>query len=179
MSDEITAMLGVARAHDFASFRQALATFSLPGQNMTYADAAGNIGKVYAVHVPDRKGAMPADLVVSPQAADRIWAKTYTALDLPARCNPPAGFIASANNRPESEVGVGHLFSPEDRAQRMATVVTTRGRLDIGAVMAVQRDVFVASSLALRDAILAKIETAGLRASLAGAEAMLIAELTD
>ena len=45
-SDEVTAMLEVARARTFAEFRAAFRGFALPAQNMLYADSEGNIGQV-------------------------------------------------------------------------------------------------------------------------------------
>ena len=51
-SDEIGAMLAVSRARTFDEFRAAFDGFAVPGQNMLYADADGNIGRVLAVRLP-------------------------------------------------------------------------------------------------------------------------------
>ena len=98
-SDEVTAMLKVACARDFDEFRSAFASFSVPGQNMLYADAKGNLGQVMAVQVPDRQSA-PKDLVIEASDAERSWQTLRDATTLPAMVNPEEGFIASANNRP-------------------------------------------------------------------------------
>ena len=45
-------MLAVSRARSFAQFRAAFESFAVPGQNMLYADADGNIGRVLAVRPP-------------------------------------------------------------------------------------------------------------------------------
>jgi penicillin amidase len=176
-SDEISAMLGVARAEDFGQFRAALATFSMPAQNMLFADTAGNIGKVYAVQVPDRRGPPPADVILEPAQAARIWRETFSATDLPTVYNPAAGFIASGNNRPPDDVAVGFFFSPDDRVDRMAGLIGDRRDIGVADVVDWQRDVYVGSSVALRDAIIGRIETLGLDAAAPPAERALIAEV--
>ena len=54
-SDELAALLGLARATDWWSFTAALERFGSPEQNVVYADAAGNIGYRLAGHVPVRR----------------------------------------------------------------------------------------------------------------------------
>jgi penicillin amidase len=157
-SDEVTAMLAVARAGDFEEFRQAFASFAVSAQTMLYADRNGTIGKVFAAHVPDRSGPPPADMVLTPAASDALWARMQTVQTLPAIVNPGEGFLASANNRPTvAGADVGYFFSPDDRVQRMAQLVNANGRLDIDALRDLQRDVYVESSVALRDTIVQRI----------------------
>lgn len=176
-SDEIGAMLGVARATDFAGFRDALAGFAMPGQNMLYADAAGNIGKVYAVRVPDRRGPPPADVVLTPAEAAPIWRQTFGAGELPVVYNPPAGFIASANNRPPADVPAGYFFSPDDRVQRLGALVDAQPQIAIADVAGFQQDVYVASSVALRDALVRRIDALGLGEPTAARERRLLQRL--
>jgi Protein related to penicillin acylase len=178
VSDEISAMLAVARAGDFAAFRAALGGFSLPGQNMLYADAAGHIGRVFAVHVPDRGGPPPVDVVVTPGDASLIWSRVRTADDFPAVLDPPEGFIASANNRPpDPHVSVGYFFSPDDRVRRMRQLLAESATVDVETVMQFQRDVYVDSSVALRDAIITQIGAAGIDAQLNEDERRFVGEL--
>lgn len=160
-SDEVTAMLKVARARDFQEFRSAFASFSVPGQNMLYADAKGNIGQVMAVQVPDRQSA-PKDLVIEPSDADRSWQALRDATTLPAMMNPEEGFIASANNRPRNgAANVGWFFSPDDRVRRMAALVAENGTLGVEQVKAMQRDVHVGSSAELNSVLVRKMRDVG------------------
>lgn len=176
-SDEVSAMLGVARAGSFEEFRAAFARFAVPGQNMLYADAAGNIGRVLAVRVPDRGGAPPADLILSPEAGERTWQTLRDAEDLPATLNPPEGFIASANNRPRADgADVGWFFSPEDRIERMAALLDDAGRVDATQVKAWQRDVHVNSSAELNRVLVDALRTSGVTET-ATPEARLVYEL--
>lgn len=158
-SDEIGAFLGVAKATDFEEFRRALASFSVPGQNMLYADAAGNIGQVMAVRVPERNGPPPEDMIVSEARAAALWSHLRDANDLPRAFNPPQGFLASANNRPRTdEVAVGAFFSPDDRVLRMAELVGATRTIALDDLKAIQQDVFVRSSLELRNVWLERMQ---------------------
>jgi penicillin amidase len=123
-SDEVSAMLAVARARDFAGFRAAFEGFAVPGQNMLYADAKGNIGQVMAVRLPVRNGAPPADVILDPAAREKHWASLRGVADLPFSLNPAKGYLVSANNRPaDTDIHVGYFFSPDDRVERMAELL--------------------------------------------------------
>ena len=167
-SDEIGAMLAAARARNFDEFRAAFETFAVPGQNMLYADAAGNIGQVMAARLPLR-GGPPADLALDPALHDAAWGAMRGAADLPFAYNPEAGFLASANNRPSAHgMPVGFFFSPDDRVARMAEVVESGAPVDIDTLKALQRDVHMTSADALRRLFLAKLDAAGLAAAAQG-----------
>lgn len=169
-SDEISAMLAVSRARSFDEFRQAFATFSLPAQNMIYADAKGNIGQLMAVQLPARDTAAPVDMTTLPQKSDADWSRIVGGLELPFSYNPEKGFLASANNRPTAatDIRIGYFFSPSDRVTRMAEIVETSGGMGLDSVRALQQDVAMPSSLALRDAFLQALAAAGLGAQAPG-----------
>jgi penicillin amidase len=161
-SDEVGAMLAVSRARNFDEFRAAFRNFSVPGQNMLYADHAGNIGQVMAVHCPDRNGA-PRDVIVDPAVADDAWARMRGVMDLPFSLNPHQGFLVSANNRPASaDVRVGYFFSPVDRAQRMTDIIGANSRIGIDEIKSLQRDVHMASAAKLKHLFLTKLREIGL-----------------
>lgn len=160
-SDEVTAMLRVNRAGSFAEFRSALDGFHVPGQNMLYADVDGHIGQVMAVKLPVRPTTPPEDLLASPAESDRRWQSFVTAQDLPAAYDPPTGFLASANNRPaEAEVAVGWHFSNDDRIVRLREILSRDGSVTPDELMSLQRDVYMPSAVALRDALLARVDAA-------------------
>ncbi len=178
VSDEIGAFLGVAQASDFEQFRAALASFAVPGQNMLYADAAGNIGQVMAVRAPARNGPPPADMIIAPERAAALWAVLRDATTLPVAFNPPQGFLASANNRPRADgVAVGAFFSPDDRVLRMAELIGAARPIGLDDLKAVQQDVFVRSSLALRDRWLERMAAFGIVAGASDEERRLLDDL--
>ena len=173
-SDEIGAMLAVSRARDFAGFRAAFDRFAVPGQNMLYADAGGNIGQTMAVRLPARSGA-PADIVVDREAHDAAWGEMRNGADLPFGLNPERGFLVSANNRPaETDVPVSFFFSPDDRVRRMTALLEGTANVPVEALKALQRDVYMASSAALRDLFVARLDALGMTAAAdaRGAEAI-------
>ena len=172
-SDEISAMLAVSRAGSFDEFRQAFAGFSLPAQNMIYADAKGNIGQLMAVQLPARDDGQPSDMVTEPQASDAAWSSIVGSLQLPFSYNPEKGFLASANNRPTeaADIRIGYFFSPSDRVSRMAELVRTNGRMSLDAARALQQDVVMPSSLSLRKAFLAALAAAGVEPGTPGLSA--------
>ena len=161
-SDEIGAMLAVSRARTFAEFRAAFESFAVPGQNMLYADADGNIGRVLAVHLPSRNGP-PADIALDTALHDASWSAMRTAADLPHSYNPEAGYLVSANDRPPAtSVPVGFFFSREDRVDRMHALVGAARPVDVETLKAVQQDVYMASSVKLRDLFVARLDALGM-----------------
>lgn len=183
-SDEITAMLRMSQAQDFAGFRAALDGSHVPGQNMVYADAAGHIGQVMAVKLPDRSPVPPADLLVPAAVADGRgrdrdpWATTVTAGTLPAAFDPPSGFVASANNKPaDADVAVGWHFSNDDRIARLRDLLSGTGRVTVGDLRALQQDVYMESAVALRDLLLGKL--GAVSRELTPDQTNLVAEIRD
>lgn len=156
-SDEIGAMLAVSRARNFEAFQSALDGFAVSAQNMLYADRAGHIGQVMAAHLPQRPKPPPADVVQPPESA-RAWTDLATAADLPYALDPERGFLASANNQPaETPFWLGNFYAADDRIQRLNERLAANGRITLADLGNLQRDVFVASSLVLRDAILGRV----------------------
>ncbi len=163
-SDEISAMLEASRARSFPAFRKAFAAFSLPAQNMIYADARGNIGEIMAVRLPARDRKTPADITTSAEASDTDWSRILTSPELPYSYNPAKGFLASANNWPTDagDIRIGYFFSPGYRVRRMAELVEEHGLMSMQDAGDQQRDVALSASLALRDAFLHQLAAAGL-----------------
>lgn len=151
-SNELGALLGVARATDFDQFSTALSTFGVSPQNMVYADRHGNIGQLMAAILPARPAQRPADLVLPLAAAD-TWSRRVNCLALPREHNPPAGFVASANNRPTQapDVLVSCFFSPEDRVNRLRQVLSGQQLIDKATLLSLHTDVYSPSAIALRD----------------------------
>ena len=178
-SDEIGAMLAVGRARDFAEFRAAFESFAVPGQNMLYADAAGNIGQVMAVRLPQRDGAPPDDVIFAAGERRGAWQAMRGVAELPFSLNPERGFLVSANNRPaETGLGIGYFFSPDDRVARM-TEILANANVGLDQVMALQRDVYMPSSVALRDVLLARLRESGLVAKAGATGAEVVRRLSD
>jgi penicillin amidase len=147
-SDEVTAMLAVNRARNWHEFSEALDGFSVPGQNMLYADTKGHIGKRMAVHLPRRATFPSRDLVLSPDR-QQGWDYPVTGAELPHQLDPPQDFIASANERPpECGVFIGHQFSRPDRRRRLDHLISATRNATVATAIYFQRDVHWAQGLA-------------------------------
>ena len=161
-SDEMTAMLRVNAARNWDEFQAALTGFAISPQNMVYADVEGNVGMVMATHLPARAPDLPDD-IVRPVEDAAAWDRIVTSAELPSTFNPPGGVIGSANNRPApSEVPVGYFFSPSDRIDRIYALLGDDEAVDVDRLAALQQDVYMASAVALRDALVERAEAAGL-----------------
>jgi penicillin amidase len=161
-SDEMTAMLRVNQARDWDGFRAALEGFSISPQNFLFADVKGNIGQVTATHLPKRSKELPADLV-RPLSDAAAWNETLTSRDLPAAYNPASGFLASANNRgAEASVPIGYFFSADDRVTRLQQLVGPMAKVTANDLKRVQMDTYSVSSVAMRDAFVARARAARL-----------------
>lgn len=160
-SDEMTAMLGVNRAHDWREFRQALEGFALSSQNFVYADAQGHIGQVTATQLPARPNTPPPD-IVRPLSDAAAWQQIVTSKDLPSIYDPPQGFVASANNRPaEASIRIGYFFSANDRIQRLQALLGARTDWTAEDLKRLQLDTYSRSAVGLRDALKARLAAAG------------------
>ncbi len=141
-TDEMTALLRLNRARSWDEFRDALDGFALPGQTMLYADMAGRIGQVTAVHLPRRRLEPPVDLVLPADPEHQAWAALVTGKSLPWRVDPPEGYIVSANNRPPAAAWpIGYFFSTDERARRMAALLNGTAPVDAEALRRLQLDV--------------------------------------
>jgi penicillin G amidase len=157
-SDEISAVLAINRARNIAELQQAAEALAVPGQNLVFADRDGRIGHLRAAWLPRRSAGRPGDLV-SPPAAAAAWARLANAADLPAETDPARGFVVSANDRPPvGEVPIGWFFAPDDRADRLCTLLRACERIGFAEQAALQADVAAPRLLALRDRIAAALD---------------------
>lgn len=156
-SDEIGAMLAVAKAENWEMFRSALGGFAVSGLNMVFAGSEGRIAHCMAAHLPRRPAEYPTDLVLSPEAV-KNWDDIVAGRDLPTRIDPPDGFVASANERPpRSDFPLGFFFAPNDRAQRLAVLLGGAGKLATDDLKRLQQDVLAPGVLPLRDLLLHRL----------------------
>lgn len=94
----LRAILRLNMAQGWDEFTEALADWTVPAQNVTYADADGNIGYVLAGAVPMRRhtlGLLPAP----GWDGAHEWAGLVPPTELPRVFNPASGKIVTANNK--------------------------------------------------------------------------------
>jgi penicillin amidase len=172
-SDEITAMLGVMRAHDLGAFRRALEDFGVSGQSFLYADTRGRIAQLKAARLPCRPARPPEDLTVTPAQVHESWARTVTAAELPAVIDPPEGFTASANDPGlQGEVPTGWFYGDRDRIARLRELLGDGRVVTAGDLVQMQQDTERPSARRLR-AVLLRLAAAARRPEARRAHAIL------
>lgn len=138
------AVMDYDRAQNWQQFRDALKQFNIAGQNFVYADIDGNIGYQLTGLWPIRAkgdGLLP----VPGWTNDYEWTGFIPFEDLPTAYNPPANFIATANNQqaPSSATFyIGKEFDPGWRAERITQRLTDKSKLSLQDLGNIQTDVF-------------------------------------
>jgi penicillin G amidase len=93
----LTALLGMNRAGDVQSFREALGPWQVPTFSLVFADVEGNIGYQTTGRIPLRKhwerGYRPG------WDPEHQWQGLIPFEGMPRAENPTRGFVATANNR--------------------------------------------------------------------------------
>jgi penicillin amidase len=88
----------INRARDWAGFRDALADFVGPQQNIVYADVDGTIGFIAPARIPIRKNGN-GWLPVPGWTGEYDWTGFIPFAELPQGTNPAVGHFVSANNK--------------------------------------------------------------------------------
>ncbi len=89
--------LALDRAQNWQQFESAMPRWKVPSENIVYADREGNIGEHSTGLAPLRKnwtGLLPV-----PGDGGFEWSGFVPTPDLPHSFNPPAGFVATANQK--------------------------------------------------------------------------------
>jgi penicillin amidase len=152
-SDDVSAILGVNEASDFAQFRAALAVWKAPTQNFVYADKAGNIGVIAPGYYPQvAAGCQPWLPMPGTGACDVTGVIPYRAV--PQVYDPPTHLIVTANQRPVTAaypyyIGTSaDFYDPGYRAAYAYQYLSSHEPLSAASIAALQNN--VTDSLAAR-----------------------------
>jgi len=113
-------------ANNWEDFRQAARSFSVPSQNLIYADVDGNIGYQMPGNIPIRVEGHDGSLPVPGWNGNYEWQGYIPFEELPHILNPKAGYIVTANN---AVVGDDYPYLITDqwsygfRAQRIENLI--------------------------------------------------------
>ncbi len=113
-----------------------------PVQNMVYADKAGTIGLRMVGAVPTRATA-PSPVPYRGWTREVGWTGFVPFDEMPAREDPPGGFLSNANDRVVSADWPHHLafsFDPSYRQRRIVDMLGTRDGQDTAFHAALQAD---------------------------------------
>ena len=142
MTNEVGAVFRMAKSRDWKSFLDGLNTLGVPVQNWVYADKNGHIGYIANGLIPIRKkgdGAMPAP----GDDPEYAWAGFIPQAEAPQLADPPAGFIATANNKvvpDEYPYKVGSEYAPPYRAMRIVEALESGDKFTTDDMARLQMD---------------------------------------
>jgi penicillin amidase len=162
-SDELTAILGVDRARDWAGFSAAVARFKVPQQNWIYADVDGNIGYRMGGRVPVRRSG-DGDFPTRGWTDEGRWERYLEPGELPWALNPPEGFVVTANNRVVGDAYPHHITSNWElpwRAARIRELVAAGGPFTVEDVRRMQLDTVDLFARSQREAAARAAEACG------------------
>jgi len=123
-------LVHMGAAASFEEFRDALRTWTCPGQNMVYAHSGGTIGYQCTGLYPVRRrgdGTVP----VPGWSSEHEWDGFVPFEELPWSENPEEGFLATANNKIHDDSYphlIGRDFSPPFRARRIVELLAATER---------------------------------------------------
>ncbi len=144
------AVLKLNRAQNWDDFRAALRDWTVPSQNVIYADVDGNIGYQMPGWVPQRKGG-DGSRPVPGWVDDYQWEADYLPFEaLPYTFNPAQGYVVTANQpvlpAAEADRFVGAGFDEGFRAARINALIQAKPTLSPDDVAAIQGDNYNASA---------------------------------
>jgi penicillin amidase len=165
----------VDMAQNWEEFRKAFSQLDAPGQNVVYADVAGNIGYQATGHIPIRaKG--DGSLPVSGADDAHEWMGYIPFDKLPSIYNPPSGVIATANGRITPD-GYRNSISAEWeapwRSERIYHVLESGRKFAAADMLALENDVHSENDLFAAERFVYAID----HAAKPSARAMQAAEL--
>lgn len=141
VSHETDALLGINWTQSFEEFQRHLPHFKVPGQNIVYADKAGNIGLFTLGAIPIRAG-NPVLFRRGWNPADD-WQGYIPFEELPKTINPGSGWVANANNPTQPNDYPYYLsiyWEPDSRYERIRQYLTQNEQLTPQAFQAMQLD---------------------------------------
>ncbi|MBI3152235.1 MAG: penicillin acylase family protein [Chloroflexi bacterium] len=137
------AIWGFDQAQNWEEFRTAARMWSVPAQNLLYADVDGNIGYQTPGTIPIRKNG-DGTLPVPGWDSEYDWTGFIPFDELPYVFNPESGFIATANNQANPRDYPYLITQDWDYGQRAARIVAmienAPGKIDAEYIKSIHGD---------------------------------------
>lgn len=116
------AIWGFNRSQNWEEFRQSARKWSVPAQNLLYADVDGNIGYQTPGNIPIRKNG-DGTIPVPGWNSEYDWTGFINFDDLPYVFNPSSGYIVTANNQANPRDYPYLITKDWDYGQRASRIV--------------------------------------------------------
>ncbi len=137
----LEAIFKMNHAQSIQEVADAAGLIHAPGLNIMYGDSLGNIAWWAAAKLPNRGEKVHSKIFADgsdPEAQPKGW---YSFTDNPQSINPEIGFVASANNQPDSMrngVFFPGYYYPGERWNRIAKTITSRDDWDLESIQELQ-----------------------------------------
>jgi len=142
ITNEITALTQFGLVNNWEDFSKVVKQFSVPGQNIIYADTLGNIGWRAAAKIPIRKNG--GSLVPRPGwDSDYDWKGFVPFDEMPYVYNPKKGYIATANNKIVDDTFpyyISNQWAEPSRIERIEELIESKEKLNIDDMKKIQND---------------------------------------
>jgi len=137
----LEAVYKINHAADMQGVADAAALIHAPGLNIMYGDSLGNIAWWAAAKLPIRGPAVQPTIIADgsdPASQPLGW---YPFSENPQSVNPASGFVASANNQPDSTrsgIFFPGYYYPGERWDRIAKTITAKNDWDQESIQELQ-----------------------------------------
>ncbi|MBD3159643.1 MAG: hypothetical protein GF309_12695 [Candidatus Lokiarchaeota archaeon] len=144
ISEVFAAFLLLNKAKNWNEFKNAVKHWTLPSQNIVYADAEGNIGYRMSGKIPIRKrgqGVVP----VPGWNEEYEWDGYIPFEEMPQSFNPETQLIATANNKvvpPDYPYFISHYFLYPYRSDRIIELLLEKQKLGVEDFKRIQLDLY-------------------------------------
>ena len=142
ITHEISALSKFSLVKNWKDFSSVAKEFSVPGQNIIYADTAGNIGWRAAALIPIRKEG--SSLLPRPGwDSDYDWKGFISFEEMPYLYNPNKGYIATANNKIVDEkfpYYISNQWAEPSRIERIEEYIQSKEKMSVNDMKLLQND---------------------------------------
>jgi penicillin amidase len=149
----VNGIIALPHAADWAAFWRAVGEGGAGAFNWVFAGANGEIAYGMGSPVPIRPDTQSV-LPVDGSTTTHDWRGYYPVDRKPTEVNPPRGWVANANNAPDTTALGYQLAGPgfdQDRILRIRQILEKKERFDVEDMMAAQLDPIDLSALRWRD----------------------------
>jgi penicillin amidase len=138
---EITGIMEINKASNWNQFKEGAGKISMPGQNFVYADASGNIGYICAAKIPLRNSEN-STFVFDGTQPKNDWRGYVPFEEMPQLFNPEQHYIATANNKVESDFPhhITNLWEPSSRIDRIKQLMESKQKHSVDDFKGYQMD---------------------------------------
>ncbi|MEM8847989.1 MAG: penicillin acylase family protein, partial [Bacteroidota bacterium] len=128
----LDALYGISHAENLNEFQEALPKIHAPGLNVMYGDAEGNVAWWASAQLYQMPDSVSTKFVLDGTSGTQRPIRYLDFSENPSAINPPWNYVYSANNQPDSIVGMLYpgYYLPENRARRITELLEPKDNWD-------------------------------------------------